>query len=114
LLLRTLGNLRKLSYLQQQVGLLIVDIVTERHTNLHEELLALLARDIPEDDWPDLYAVAYRTRREGKQWRLDTWPNALALGVTLPTLPVWLTADFGVSIDLESTYMETCQVLRIE
>jgi hypothetical protein len=102
------------AYLQEQVGLLIVDVVTEHHANLHEELLARLAEDPPEGEWPDLYAVAYRTRRDKDKWRLDTWPSALALGVALPTLPLLLTADFGVSIDLESTYVETCQVLRIE
>ncbi len=101
-------------YLRQQVGLLIVDIVTERHANLHEQLLEVLAPDALEADWPDLYAVAYRTRGDNGQWRLDNWPRPLAVGQPLPTLPLWLTADFGVFIDLENTYLETCQVLRIE
>ncbi len=102
------------AYLQQQVGLLIVDIVTERHANLHEQLLEELAQDALEGDWPNLYAVTYRARQDNGQWRLDTWPAALAVGHPLPKLPLWLTADFGVTIDLEGTYLETCQVLRIE
>jgi hypothetical protein len=102
------------AHLHQQVGLLVVDIVTEPHANLHEELLELLAQDTPEGDWPDLYAVAYRTRQDGAQSHLEVWPAALALGVALPTLPLWLGSDFAVSIDLESSYLETGQVLRIE
>src|SRR5207248_10475945 len=64
------------AYLQHEVGLLIVDIVTERHANLHAELLEELAQDGVNSDSSDLYAVAYRARRDKGKWSLDTWPAA--------------------------------------
>jgi hypothetical protein len=46
-------------------------------------------------------------------WRLETWARGLEIGCHLPTLPLWLAADFAVPLELESTYEETCRVLRI-
>jgi hypothetical protein len=34
-------------------------------------------------------------------------------GQALPRLPLWLTEDFAVTLDLEASYEETCRVLRI-
>ena len=31
----------------------------------------------------------------------------------LPKLPLWLTEELAVELDLESAYEETCRVLRI-
>jgi len=31
----------------------------------------------------------------------------------LPTLPLWLASNLAVPLELEQTYEETCQVLRI-
>jgi hypothetical protein len=95
------------------VGLLLVDIVTERRANLHRELMDLLAPDAPAVELPDLYAVAYRTHRDNGRWRLKTWPTGLLVGSPLPMLPLWLAGDFSVPVDLEKSYEETCQVLRI-
>ena len=39
--------------------------------------------------------------------------NPLALGRPLPTLPLWLTEDFAVPLELEPSYEETCRILRI-
>ena len=94
---------------------MVVDIVTERHDNLHVELMELLER-AEAAPWPegqDLYAVAYRTTKENDLWRMDLWPEPLALGRPLPTLPLWLAADLAVPLELETSYEETCQGLRI-
>jgi hypothetical protein len=103
------------AYLQQGVALVVVDIVTDRHENLHAELMGLLqlAGSTP---WPEathLYAVAYRTTKEDDGWRMDTWPEALAPGAALPTLPLWLASDLAVPLELEAAYEETRQVLRV-
>jgi hypothetical protein len=37
----------------------------------------------------------------------------MALGLPLPTLPLWLAADFAVPLELEPSYEETCHILRI-
>jgi hypothetical protein len=37
----------------------------------------------------------------------------LIVGQKLPKLPVWLTDDLAVSLDLETSYEEACQVLRV-
>jgi hypothetical protein len=103
------------AYLQQQVSLVVVDVVTDRHSNLHRELLHLL--QLTESPlWPEevhLYAAAYRTTKEKDAWRMDVWPEQLALGAALPTMPLWLASDLAVPLELELTYEETCQVLRI-
>lgn len=103
------------AYLQQRVALVIVDVVTERHANLHAELMELLQLPAPAGD-PDalqMYAVAYRTTKENDAWQMDIWPEQLALGALLPTMPLWLASNLAVPLELEHTYEETCQVLRI-
>jgi hypothetical protein len=103
------------SYLQQRVSVVILDVVTEKHFNLHRELLEVLGQEnVPSRiDDTHVYAVAYRTMKEQKHWRLDLWPHALTLGAALPTVPLWLAGDLAVPLLLEETYEETCSVLRI-
>jgi hypothetical protein len=104
------------AYLQQDVSLVIVDVVTERRANLHLQLMELLQVPAPAValDATPLYAVAYRTTKEQETWRMDIWPEQLALGALLPTLPLWLASNLAVPLELELTYEETCQVLRID
>jgi hypothetical protein len=104
------------AYLQQDVSVVVVDVVTERRENLHEELMDLL--DLGEEakatGAAPLYAVAYRAigRDEGSP-RLEIWPHALKLGESLPVLPLWLAHDLAVPLDLEASYQATCDSLRI-
>ncbi len=103
------------AYLQQQVSVVVVDIVTERSANLHVQLIDLLERT-EAAPWPadqDLYAVAYRTTKEKDAWSMELWPEPLALGRPLPTLPLWLADNLAVPLELEASYEETCKVLRI-
>jgi hypothetical protein len=37
----------------------------------------------------------------------------MALGQPLPTLPIWLDADLGVFLELESSHEDACRVLHI-
>src|SRR5262249_31325030 len=103
-------------YLRVGVGLIIVDVVTARQQDLHRQLLELLELDAPATDGESvLYAAAYRTEpgdREG-QSRLDVWPRQLHVGGELPTLPLWLSADLAVPVDLASSYNSACEMLRI-
>ncbi|OWK45400.1 hypothetical protein FRUB_01731 [Fimbriiglobus ruber] len=103
-------------YLRNQVGLIVVDVVTSRLHDLHRELLELLELDAPLADWgspdPALYAVSYRTVPV-EPARLDLWPHPLALGRPMPVVPFWLGFDFVVPVDLEASYLATCELLRI-
>jgi Protein of unknown function (DUF4058) len=102
------------AYLQEQVNVVIVDIVTSRHANLHTELLALLGHgELSGGDDVDLYAVSYRNRKEQRKWHLEFLPIPLALESPLPTVSLWLASNLSIPLDLEKSYEETCQVLRI-
>jgi hypothetical protein len=46
----------------------------------------------------------------GKKY-LQAWSHRLAVGRPLPTLPLWLTPDRHVPLDLEASYEQTCHDL---
>lgn len=102
------------SYLQWGVGLIVVDIVTNRLGDLHNELMQLLGS--PAECMPpgsSLYAVAYRPARRNQASWIDLWPMPLALGETLPTLPLALRGAFYVPVDLEAAYGDARQRCRL-
>jgi hypothetical protein len=101
------------SYLQEGVALVVVDMVTERRDSLHEELMNLLRLEEPGPGPGPLYAVAYRTAKDKEAWRMETWPTSLTIGTPLPTMPLWITADLAIPLQLEETYELTCQTVNI-
>jgi len=97
------------SYIQAGVGPIVVDVVTERLANLHDEMIGLL--DLPDrfrfPGETQLYAVAYRpARREPGGDQVDVWPAPLAVGQPLTTLPLALRGGPIIPVDLEATYAE--------
>lgn len=107
-------------YLQAGVGLVIVDVVTDRSGNLHEELLSLMRPESELHRETGLsnhsnYAVSYLGVPQGESsLRLDVWSQVLEIGAPLPELPLWLSPDICVPLDLEASYLSTCRALRIE
>jgi Protein of unknown function (DUF4058) len=103
------------SYLHEGVSLIVVDIVTDRHANLHNDLLRLLhvGESVLLPATTRLYACAYRPIRREDRSEIDAWPTALALAAPLPVLPLALTAELSMPVDLESTYMDVCKRRRI-
>jgi hypothetical protein len=101
--------------LQERVSVTIVDLVTTRNFNLYGELLELIGQTDPSlgTEPPPLYAAACRGTKKGEAWFLETWMHPLTLGQPLPTLPLWLADNLAVPLELEASYEETCQVLRI-
>lgn len=97
------------AYLQRGIGLVILDIVTERQANLHDELVTLLGQPdtflFPFDSI--LYAVAYRPGRREEKNHIELWPHPLSVGQPLPTLPLALRRGPTFPVELETTYMET-------
>lgn len=104
------------SYLHSGVSVIIVDVVTERSGNLQSELLELLqVRQVsPGLGVHDLYASAHRTVPAAQSLQLETWAHQLALGGSLPTLPLWLQPDLCLPLDLEATYQAACVARRID
>ena len=100
---------------KSNVCVTIVDVVSTMRHNLYADLMRIIESADPAlgDTPPPMYAVTLRTRYEGFNKLLDTWYHPLDLGQPLPTLPVWLREKFAVSLDLETTYEETCRTLRI-
>jgi Protein of unknown function (DUF4058) len=101
--------------LQNRVSLTIIDLVTTRNFNLYGELLDLIGQTDPalQPEPPALYAVACRSTEKADAWLLETWFHPLTLGQPLPTLPLWLADNFGVLLELEECYEDTCRALRI-
>jgi Protein of unknown function (DUF4058) len=102
------------TYLQQGVSLAIVDVVTNRRANLHEELLVRLRHDDDPAWEPPLYATSYRPVRRNSEVVLDIWRNELTLSELLPIMPLWLRDAICLRVDLESTYVRACREQRIE
>jgi hypothetical protein len=103
-------------YLRHGIGVVIVDVVTERSANLHAEFFDILEVKGRRPAWESptgLYAVAYRAVTVRKRPRVEAWPERLALGEVLPTVPLWLALDLSVPLRLEESYLTTCRSLRI-
>lgn len=102
--------------LQRDVCVSLVDLVTIRHFNLYADLLDLIDRTDPKlgSEPPALYAITVRGRKRiRKRPLLDAWFYPMSFGQALPTLPIWLDVDLGVSLNLETSYEETCRLLHI-
>ena len=96
------------AYLQRGIGLIVIDIVTSRHANLHDELMTLLGH-VEGCAFPSathLYATAYRPVHRVDRNEIDLWREPLALEQVLPTLPLAIRGLGCLPIDFEGTYME--------
>ena len=102
------------AYLQQGLGLIIVDVVTVRSANLHNELLAnIVTAKVPLMNAP-LYTTAYQVVKHHTESCLDIWQQSLEIGQPLPTMPLWLRGSICLPIDLGMTYELTCREQRIK
>jgi len=105
--------------LSEGVSLIIIDILSVPYFNLHNQLLlALEATEgyLKENENHPLYCTAYRQTsifEEEETPAIDCWVRALKVSDRLPELPLFITPKFAVPVDLEKTYMETCQKSRV-
>jgi hypothetical protein len=97
--------------IQAGVGVVLVDVVTERPGDLHHELLARLGS--PGTAPGPLFASAYRPVERGGASVLDVWLEPIALGLPLPTMPLWLRGGLCLPVELEATYERTCTEQRV-
>jgi hypothetical protein len=102
------------NYLQQGIGLMLIDIVTNRQANLHNELVYLLGAGeqflLPLEP---LYATAYRPVRREDTAEIKVWPATLAVGRPLPLLPLPLDKAIFMPLDLGAAYTEACERSRL-
>jgi hypothetical protein len=101
--------------LAQGISLILMDIVTNRQANLHNEIIRLMeaAEAYLYPEATSLYAVAYRPVLRLDREEIDLWPVTLAVGDTLPVLPLRLKGDLFVPIDFEATYIDAARRQRL-
>ena len=99
------------AYLRQGIGLVIVDVVTDRSANLHNELLGLMGLGEPYSfsQPTPTYTASYRPVRRDEANGIDLWPETLAVGHPLPTVPLPLKGHGVVALDLDETYSAALQ-----
>ena len=103
------------SYLQEGIGLVIIDIVTSRRANLHNELIDLLelGEEFKMPAEPPLYATAYHPFRRPSEEATDAWLFRLGVGEPLPTLPLFLRRGPCLPLELEAAYSDLCRRARL-
>ena len=97
--------------LHEAVGLVVIDIVTDRHANLHNELMSRLGGS--GDSPRGLSACAYRPTSRDEHPVLDVWHHRLGIGEALPTVPMFLKNGPCVPVDLQRTYTVTRENHRL-
>jgi hypothetical protein len=102
-------------YLRRGVSVIVIDIVTERSADLHSEILRALDRQgVTAEEAPArLYAASYRSVLSADPPLLEVWSEPLAIGGSLPVLPLWLEGDLSVPLPLDESYTATCNSLRM-
>jgi hypothetical protein len=103
------------SYLHQGISLVLIDIVTSRRANLHNETMRLMAAsaEFELSAEVDLYSAAYRPVRREDRSEIDWWWSPCSIGQPLPVMPLRLTGDLFVPVDFEAAYQEACRRRRL-
>jgi hypothetical protein len=98
---------KTVTYLRRGVGVVIVDVVTARLANLHNNLMEAIGGVTPTlmPDTPT-YVSGYRPvhRRATRTNEIEVWPYAAAVGQPVPAVPLGLRGGPVVLLDLEGTY----------
>jgi hypothetical protein len=58
-------------------------------------------------------AVPKQLRLPKRDAEKRVWEVSFLASVSVPAIPFWLEADLAVPLDLELTYTNTCESLRI-
>jgi len=106
------------SYLQENVSLAIIDITSSyKDHNLHFELLKELNVKITKCEGSDktpLYCTSLRTTvDEENDTVVEYWVELFKVGDMLPTIPLYITEELAIPLELEKSYMKTCKSLRV-
>lgn len=103
---------------QQGIGLVLVDVVTDRTADLHRELLhrELLQRVSSESEVESspLHATAYRPILRDDTPLVNLFHHPARVGEPLPSVPLFLKGGPMMIVDLEATYARTCREQRVQ
>jgi hypothetical protein len=101
--------------LQKNICVSIVDLVTVKNFNLYGELLAHFHQSDPafSPDPPATYATTCRSHPLATRSRFESWAYPMVVGQQLPVLPIWLDHNLAIALDLETSYQQTCEALRL-
>lgn len=96
------------SYLQSGIGLVVLDVVTERGANMHDELVRLmeLSEEYLYPSGASISTTSYRPTRRSEQNLIDVWMHPLKVGDSLPTVPLALGRAGVIPLDLEAAYTD--------
>lgn len=100
------------SLLSRGIGVVVVDVVTERRANLHVELMQRLGGSSHEVG--GLYAASYHPIERDAQASLDVWFEPLSVGEVLPDLPLFLRDGPCLKVALQQTYNRVCRQSRLD
>jgi hypothetical protein len=95
------------AYLRSGIGVVVIDVVTERHANLHNDLMrALGGSDAQQMADTPVYVSGYRpVHRRGTQANeIEVWPYVATVGQPIPSVPLGLRGGPVLVLDLEGTY----------
>ena len=102
----------------KNVSLILVDICASPFFNLHNQLLHSLRVTcglLEESQEIPLYCAAYRrTSNAEAKPAVNIWSYPLKVAAVLPELPLFITTDVSIPVNLETTYLEVCQVFRMQ
>ena len=94
------------------IAVSVVDILPDRGCDLSRETLAFL--NAPVQDLPlGMKATSLRVRRGGRKANLEIWSYPLSVGLVMPTIPVWITSEAAIPLNLELSHESACKALRI-
>jgi hypothetical protein len=106
---------KMVAYLRLGAGLLVLDVVTNRTGNSHDDLVTVLR--LPNESRltspTGLSATAYQPLTEAATRRVRVWLEPLTVGNALPVMPLAVRGFGFVPIDLEATYVEACHRSRL-
>ncbi len=103
------------AYLQKGIGVVVIDVVTNRLANLHNQLMQLIGGPLPPllPAAPPNYVASYRPVRRAGRNEIDVWPYTVGVGSLLPAAPFALRRGPTLVVDLETTYTEAVHDLGL-
>jgi hypothetical protein len=101
------------SVVQHGSGLVVVDAVTTRRSDLHAPIMIALGAANAEYGPSDPSAISYRATMSNGEAEVQVWMSPLVVGKPLPTVPLWIASDLAVPLDLEASHAAACEDVRI-